>query len=110
MDLDPDARGARAASGDYPIELALWPGGERRIVARTDSPAELVASSRPLARAACVIGAMTDATGGTPTHDDLADRATELDEDTRLELSGSVLLTSTRKELPSGTTLFRRMT
>ena len=30
----PEEHGQRR--GDYPLELALWPGGERRIVARTD--------------------------------------------------------------------------
>ncbi|MBD0330412.1 MAG: DUF2332 domain-containing protein [Thermoleophilia bacterium] len=31
----PDEHGQRR--GDYPLELALWPGGERRIVARMDN-------------------------------------------------------------------------
>ena len=35
---------------------------------------------RHLARATCVIGLMTEDTRGTSTHNDLADRAAELDE------------------------------
>ena len=34
----PEEHGQRR--GDYPIELTLWPGGERRIVARMDNPGE----------------------------------------------------------------------
>jgi hypothetical protein len=30
----PEEHGQRR--GDYPLELAVWPGGERRIVARMD--------------------------------------------------------------------------